>query len=49
MFSIPALATATEGDPMLSVCVTMTTTPAQGIIAKEVILSLSTVDGTGMQ
>jgi hypothetical protein len=47
MFSLPTMAVAAENDLTLSLCVTMTTIPAQGIISKEVVLSLSTVDGTG--
>lgn len=32
----------------MRVCVDMTTTPGNGTLAREVVVSLSTVDGTGM-
>lgn len=48
MFEIPSATTvAAESDTMLSVCITMTTTPPGATVANEVVLSLSTVDGTG--
>jgi hypothetical protein len=47
-FSVPDMANITESDSSLTVCITMTTNPPWGIIAKEVTLLLSTEDGTGI-
>jgi hypothetical protein len=45
---VPAMVTVVEGGTPLSVCVQMTTTPAEATLGKEVVVTLSTVDGTGM-
>ena len=44
---IPDVAVIAESDSTLPVCITMTTNPPRGIIAKEVELLLYTIDGTG--
>ena len=46
-FTISDVATIAESESTLPVCITMTTNPPQGIIAKEVEMLISTVDGTG--
>lgn len=46
-FAIPTMATIAESDSTLTICITMTTRSPGGIIAHEVLVSLSTVDGTG--
>lgn len=39
--------TVAESDLTMMVCVTMATIPLGGTISEEVVVSLSTVDGTG--
>lgn len=46
-FSIPDVLSAMESDSTLTVCVTMQTKPPSATIANQVVVSLSTVDGTG--
>ncbi len=46
-FSIPAMVMVAESDSTVEVCITMTTAPAGAMLAKEVDLTLSTMDGTG--
>ncbi len=46
-FSIPAMQVVSENDSYVEVCVTMTTTPAGAMLANEVDLTLSTINGTG--
>ena len=41
------MAAVAESDTTLMVCVTMTTTPPAATIATQVVVTLSTVDGTG--
>ena len=48
MFSVPAVKTVRESEETLTVCTTLTTTPPRAVLADEVALILSTVDGTGM-
>lgn len=48
-FAIPATATLVEGGSV-QICVEMnSTTSAAAILGKDVIVTLSTVDGTGMK
>lgn len=37
-----------EGDTEMMMCVQSTVTPAEAILDKEVLVALSTMDGTGM-
>lgn len=46
-FSIPASATAVEGGSAVAVCVEMTPMSTAATLAKDVIVTLTTVDGTG--
>ncbi len=46
-FSIPAMQVVAENDSTVEVCITMTTAPAGGSLAKKVYLTLSTMSGTG--
>ena len=46
-FLIPTTGGVAENET-LPVCINMTTTPPRGILFKEVVLSLFTVDGTGI-
>jgi hypothetical protein len=47
MFAVPTMATVAESDTALTLCVFMTTTPRRATIANQVVVSLTTVDGTG--
>lgn len=47
VFSVPNVSSVTESDYTLIVCVTMRTKPLSAAIANQVVVSLSTVDGTG--
>ena len=47
MFAVPAMAAVAESDTTLTVCVTMMTTPPTATVANQVVVTLSTVDGTG--
>ena len=48
IFDVPVMATVSEGEPEVSVCVVMTTNPPQANIASEVEVYLTTADGTGI-
>lgn len=48
MFSVPNVSSVAESDSMLTVCVTMATEPPGATIANQVVVSLSTMDGTGI-
>lgn len=48
IFDLPVMATVSESDPTLTLCVVMTTNPPRANIADEVVVSLRTVDGTGI-
>ncbi len=37
-----------ENDSYVEVCITMITTPVEGMLAEEVDLTLSTMNGTGI-
>jgi hypothetical protein len=43
------MATVVEGGPALMVCTQMTAFPAAATLSEEVVVTLSTMDGTGMQ
>ena len=45
---MPASATAVEGGSAVAVCVEMNSTSEAATLAKNVVVTLSTVDGTGM-
>lgn len=44
---MPNVSSVTESDSTLTVCVTMRTEPPGATIANHVVVSLSTMDGTG--
>lgn len=46
-FAMPASATIVEGGSAVALCVEMTATSMAATLDKEVVLTLSTVDGTG--
>ena len=46
-FAIPAFSIVAERSPTFIVCTSMRTIPSSATLATEVVLSLSTVDGTG--
>ena len=45
-FAVPARMTAIEGDPV-AVCVQMLATPATSVLGQDVVVGVSTIDGTG--
>ena len=47
-FAVNTTETVVEGDTEMMVCVQSTVTPAEAILDKEVVMALSTLDGTGM-
>ena len=46
-FEIDANATVVEDGPAVNVCVEMTANPPTASLAKEVLVELSTIEGTG--
>lgn len=46
-FAVPSTVSVSEGGAATSVCVEMTAIPANATLAKEVVVTLSTRDGTG--
>lgn len=47
MFSVPTMSTVDESDSTLIVCVNLRTEPPSATISNQVVVSLSTLDGTG--
>lgn len=47
-FTVNTTATVVEGNTDRMVCVQMIATPAEAILEKEVLLTLSSMDGTGI-
>lgn len=45
---MPTSASVTENGAPIMVCVEMTATPGNATLAKEVVVNLSTMDGTGI-
>lgn len=46
-FSLPPTAIANEGNSILPICVTMATDPPLATLAIDVMVAISTVNGTG--
>lgn len=46
-FAVNTTATVVEGDTEMMICVRMTAIPSEALLDKEVLVSLSTEDGTG--
>lgn len=49
VFDIPVMATVSESDQTVTICVVMTTNPSEANLANEVEVSLRTEDGTGIE
>lgn len=48
LFAVPSMVTVAEIERTLRVCVTLTAIPSNATLANEAVVSLSTVDGTGI-
>ena len=48
-FGVNTTETVTEGDTEMTICAEMTSTPAVSVLDKEIIVTLSTMSGTGVQ
>jgi hypothetical protein len=46
-FAIPVRITAAEGEP-LAICIHMSTTPVTSVLGHDVVMGLSTFNGTGI-
>ena len=49
MFSVPEAIAVSENKDRTSVCATLKATPETAVIANEVVVGLSSVDGTGKE
>ena len=46
-FTMPTSTTVSEGGSAVMVCTQMMTTPEAAVLSKEVVVTLSTIDGSG--